>query len=183
MDQRKRPAKREPSPLARKLRQEFVDGATMLNVADVAHAIDRDESTVLRLIRSGELPAVKRGREYEITEEDLRAYVDVSRQEQREKTRIKRLERQEKEEYQRLRGTPAAGNRAYLPCDNCGRKVLLAAGLGGEAGEKVAWTGTCPYCESYVTYDWAREENRSIADEDVDAAFDEQSEEDSEIPF
>ena len=46
-----------------------------LSVADIAHYLNCSSSTVYILIRSGRLPAYKKGREYQILTEDLFRYI------------------------------------------------------------------------------------------------------------
>lgn len=47
----------------------------LLTVAEVADLFRVSSMTVYRLIRSGELPAVRVGRSYRVTQEDLQAYL------------------------------------------------------------------------------------------------------------
>jgi len=167
MNKRVGTPKREPSELAKRLRAEFLAQGNTLNVADVAHVIDRDESTVLRLIRSGDLPAVKRGREYEIAESDLREYTERLARKQREQARIKQITREVAENYEHIRSTPAAQYWAYLTCINCGRSVLYKNMLGGEEDDTPIWSVTCPYCGEESAYDC--DEEKSIAEKDKEA--------------
>src|SRR5690242_8542241 len=68
--------RRVPSVRARELREElFPIPADGLTTVDAAHVLDVDASTVRRYIRDGKLPAVRVGRDYVITEDDLRAFV------------------------------------------------------------------------------------------------------------
>lgn len=48
----------------------------LLTVAEVADLFRVSSMTVYRLIRNGELPAVRVGRSYRVSETDLRAYLD-----------------------------------------------------------------------------------------------------------
>ncbi len=48
----------------------------LLTVAEVADLFRVSSMTVYRLIRSGELPAVRVGRSYRVTQEDLQAYLE-----------------------------------------------------------------------------------------------------------
>ena len=48
----------------------------MLTIHDVASKLNVDERTVRELIRKNELRAIKVGKEWRITEDDLDAYVD-----------------------------------------------------------------------------------------------------------
>lgn len=47
----------------------------LLTVAEVADLFRVSSMTVYRLIRSGELPAVRVGRSYRVREDDLQAYL------------------------------------------------------------------------------------------------------------
>jgi len=172
VNHRVKPPKREPSELAKKLRKELLERETVLNVADVAYVIDRDESTVLRLIRSGDLPAVKRGREYEITESDLREYSERLTRKQREQVRIKQVTRDVQEEFERLRNTPAARYWAYVSCTNCGRRILYQSGLGGEDGDTAVWSTTCPYCGEWTYHDYHKVESIATRDEELERCGD-----------
>lgn len=48
----------------------------LLTVAEVAELFRVSSMTVYRLIRSGELPAVRVGRSYRVTQQDLQAYLE-----------------------------------------------------------------------------------------------------------
>lgn len=142
-----RPPKRQPSDLAKKLRGElFATQEKTLNVTDVAHVLDRDESTVLRIIRSGDLPATKRGREYEIAESDLREYVERKEQQRREDISRGRIKREVQEEYEQIRGTPAADWWSYQICPDCRSPMLLRARRPAGSPEYWCWHGTCRAC-------------------------------------
>lgn len=52
--------------------------ARLLTVADVASVMRISRMTVYRLIRRGQLRAVRVGRNYRVREEDLKAYLDSS---------------------------------------------------------------------------------------------------------
>lgn len=47
----------------------------LLTVAEVAELFRVSSMTVYRLIRNGELPALRVGRSYRVSEEDLQAYL------------------------------------------------------------------------------------------------------------
>lgn len=49
---------------------------TLLTAAEVADTLRVSTMTVYRLIRSGELPAVRVGRNYRVRERDLDAYLE-----------------------------------------------------------------------------------------------------------
>ena len=49
----------------------------LLTVAEVADLFRVSSMTVYRLIRNGELPAVRVGRSYRVTESDLQAYLEA----------------------------------------------------------------------------------------------------------
>jgi len=55
--------------------QAFVDGG-LLTVAEVASAMRVSTMTVYRLIKAGELPAVRVGKNYRLRESDLRRFLD-----------------------------------------------------------------------------------------------------------
>ena len=55
--------------------QPFVTGA-LLTVAEVASGMRVSNMTVYRLIKSGELPAVRVGKGYRIRESDLRRFLE-----------------------------------------------------------------------------------------------------------
>lgn len=50
---------------------------TLLTAAEVAEQLRVSKMTVYRLVRRGELPAVRVGRNYRIRERELRAYLDA----------------------------------------------------------------------------------------------------------
>lgn len=52
-------------------------GRQLLTAAEVAEQLRVSTMTIYRLIRSGELPAVRVGRNYRVREEDLAAYLDA----------------------------------------------------------------------------------------------------------
>lgn len=49
--------------------------ASLLTVAEVAKHIRVSNMTVYRLIKQGDLPAVRVGKSYRVTEDDLNAYL------------------------------------------------------------------------------------------------------------
>lgn len=51
--------------------------ASLLTVAEVADLFRVSSMTVYRLIRTGELPAVRVGRSYRVREGDLQAYLEA----------------------------------------------------------------------------------------------------------
>jgi len=55
------------------------DGASLLTVAEVASAMRISTMTVYRLIKSGELPAVRIGRQWRFRRADLDAWVERQR--------------------------------------------------------------------------------------------------------
>ncbi|MGH2756252.1 MAG: helix-turn-helix domain-containing protein [Actinomycetota bacterium] len=50
--------------------------STFLTVAEVARSLRVSNMTVYRLVNSGQLPAVRVGRSYRITDEDVRRYLE-----------------------------------------------------------------------------------------------------------
>jgi excisionase family DNA binding protein len=50
---------------------------TLLTVSEVADMFRVSSMTVYRLIRNGELPAVRVGRSYRVREDDLQAYLEA----------------------------------------------------------------------------------------------------------
>ena len=52
-------------------------GRQLLTAAEVAEQLRVSTMTIYRLIRSGELPAVRVGRNYRVREEDLVAYLEA----------------------------------------------------------------------------------------------------------
>lgn len=52
--------------------------ARLLTVAEVASVMRVSRMTVYRLIRRGQLKAIRVGRNYRVREEDLRAYLEAS---------------------------------------------------------------------------------------------------------
>ena len=52
------------------------DGASLLTVAEVASAMRISTMTVYRLIKSGELPAIRVGKNYRIRESDMDRYLE-----------------------------------------------------------------------------------------------------------
>jgi excisionase family DNA binding protein len=52
------------------------DGTSLLTVAEVASAMRVSTMTVYRLIKSGELPAVRVGKNYRIREHDLERFLE-----------------------------------------------------------------------------------------------------------
>jgi excisionase family DNA binding protein len=55
--------------------QTFVTGG-LLTVAEVAHAMRVSNMTVYRLIKSGDLPAVRVGKNYRLRETDLERFLE-----------------------------------------------------------------------------------------------------------
>ena len=52
-------------------------GRQLLTAAEVAEQLRVSTMTIYRLIRSGELPAVRVGRNYRVREEELAAYLEA----------------------------------------------------------------------------------------------------------
>jgi len=57
--------------------QAFVSGGALLTVAEVAAAMRVSNMTVYRLIKGGELPAVRVGHNYRIREGDVERYLSA----------------------------------------------------------------------------------------------------------
>ncbi len=55
-----------------------VSGPTFLTVAEVAQVMRVSKMTVYRLVHSGELPAVRVGRSFRVTEKDVDEYLKNS---------------------------------------------------------------------------------------------------------
>ncbi len=55
-----------------------ISGVTFLTVAEVAAMMRVSKMTVYRLVHSGELPAVRVGRSFRVTEEDVDEYLRKS---------------------------------------------------------------------------------------------------------
>ena len=55
-----------------------VSGVKFLTVAEVAEVMRVSKMTVYRLVHSGELPAVRVGRSFRVTEEDVNQYLQRS---------------------------------------------------------------------------------------------------------
>ena len=55
-----------------------VSGVKFLTVAEVAQVMRVSKMTVYRLVHSGELPAVRVGRSFRVTEEDVNEYLQRS---------------------------------------------------------------------------------------------------------
>lgn len=53
-------------------------GIRLLTVAEVANVMRVSRMTVYRLIRRGQLKAIRVGRNYRVREEDLKAYLESS---------------------------------------------------------------------------------------------------------
>lgn len=51
--------------------------ASLMTVAEVADLFRVSSMTVYRLIRNGELPAVRVGRSYRVREDDLQSYLEA----------------------------------------------------------------------------------------------------------
>ena len=56
--------------------QAFVTGGGLLTVAEVAAAMRVSNMTVYRLIKGGELPAVRVGKSYRLRETDLERFLE-----------------------------------------------------------------------------------------------------------
>jgi len=56
--------------------QTFVTGGGLLTVAEVAAAMRVSNMTVYRLIKNGELPAVRVGKNYRLRDADLQRFLD-----------------------------------------------------------------------------------------------------------
>jgi excisionase family DNA binding protein len=59
-------------------RAENLPDPKFLTIAEVATMIRVSKMTVYRLVHSGELPAVRVGRSFRVTEEDVNAYLEKS---------------------------------------------------------------------------------------------------------
>ena len=72
------------SPRAQKLKDDLL-GEFSLTVDDVAGVLEVDRSTIYRYIQDGSLAALKLGREYRLSERDVRAFLEglVARERQR----------------------------------------------------------------------------------------------------
>ncbi|WP_203337188.1 helix-turn-helix domain-containing protein [Nocardioides limicola] len=55
-----------------------VSGAKFLTVAEVAEMMRVSKMTVYRLVHNGELPALRVGRSFRVTEDDVNAYLRKS---------------------------------------------------------------------------------------------------------
>ncbi len=55
-----------------------MSGATFLTVAEVATMMRVSKMTVYRLVHSGELPAIRVGRSFRVTEQDVDEYLRKS---------------------------------------------------------------------------------------------------------
>jgi len=53
------------------------DGTSLLTVAEVASAMRVSTMTVYRLIKGGDLPAIRVGKHFRIRETDLNGYLDA----------------------------------------------------------------------------------------------------------
>jgi excisionase family DNA binding protein len=181
-----RPSKRQPSDVAKKLREElFAKQGQTLNVIDAAHVVDRDASTVLRLIRSGDLAATKRGREYEIAESDLREYVERAEHQRREQIRIGRIKREVQKEYEEIRGTPAAEFWSHIVCPDCRNNVLLRRTVASSTSEWTSyeWIGCCGICKHEHTFGYNEFQSVAKQDEVTKATFTFETETMDDIPF
>ena len=72
------------SPRAQKLKDDLL-GEFSLTVDDVAGVLEVDRSTIYRYIQDGSLVALKLGREYRLSERDVRAFLEglISRERER----------------------------------------------------------------------------------------------------
>lgn len=55
-----------------------ISGAKFLTIAEVAGMMRVSKMTVYRLVHNGELPAVRVGRSFRVTEKDVNAYLERS---------------------------------------------------------------------------------------------------------
>ncbi|MDP3967316.1 MAG: helix-turn-helix domain-containing protein [Nocardioides sp.] len=55
-----------------------ITGAKFLTIAEVAQVMRVSKMTVYRLVHNGELPAVRVGRSFRVTEEDVNEYLRKS---------------------------------------------------------------------------------------------------------
>lgn len=67
---------RDPGRIAREVRTEPFNEARFVTVSEVALLMRVSRMTVYRLIKQGELPAVRVGRGYRLREEDVHRYLN-----------------------------------------------------------------------------------------------------------
>src|SRR5438309_840769 len=121
----RRKFKREPSERAKQLRQRNEEDPSH-NVSDAAYFLNVDESTVLRLIRNGDIAATKLGKEYRIRESELLDFQRRTDEDAREEARQARARRRFQELYLARRTNPVtAAHWAHIICRTCGDSGLL----------------------------------------------------------
>ncbi len=174
---RMRNERRVPSVRAQELRDELFPKREGLNTVDAGHVIGVDSSTVRRYIRDGKLPAIRIGRDFSITEEDLRAFVQGKqardKEDRLEAARVTRIQREIDRFIGRARQAGQASDVALAWCSACGYRspVTLNVDIDDGVVYGVEWRGSCRFCPDQPSlgvgdYNYYR----SIASEDEEAS-------------
>lgn len=137
--------RREPSQDAKQLRDEIYEDP-LYSAADVAYVLSLDTSSVLRMIRNGELAALKIGRQYQIPRSEVRSYIKRAQDEEIGKIRVARAQREVREKATRLLKDANVARRIGITlCTNCTCDVLVELDTGSQYG---IWRGRCSACEA-----------------------------------
>src|SRR5919201_4299947 len=146
----RRTSKREPSEDAKRLRQEIFSDP-LLDATSAAHVLGVDTSTILRRIRNDEIVAIKLGREYQIPQSELRAYIERAKEEESRRIRTARVKRNVQEKVEKFRSTPAlARSWGVGVCPNCVIHVLVKREWESNNGQW-QWVGHCEACSQNLT--------------------------------
>ena len=97
------------------------------SLEEVAELFGVNYQLVYKLVKSGELPSVRIGKMFRVSEPQLKSYMD-----------------------QQSQGTPASGVTEYV-CSRCGKKYFSALSISGKCKECGA-----PLCKACVENDKAQ---------------------------
>ncbi len=181
--QRTRRDRRVPSVRARELHEELFPLVEGLNTVDAGHVIGVDSSTVRRYIRDGKLPAVRIGRDFVITEEDVRAFVQEKqardKAERLEAARVSHIQREIDRYVNRARQAGQTSQVALAWCPTCGYRspLTLQVELIDGMMYGAEWQGVCRFCpdmpslsNDYSYYSSVESEEKEAARKAKDAA-------------
>lgn len=168
--------RRGPSVRARELREALFPVVEGLNTVDAGHIIGVDASTVRRYIRDGKLPAAKQGRDFVITEEDLRAFVlekqERDKAERAEAARTRRIQQEIDRYIGQARAARQTSQVALAWCPTCGHRspVTLDIDLFDGTIFGVDWVGNCRFCPDERPLGKEHSFYTSLEDEEAAAA-------------
>jgi excisionase family DNA binding protein len=115
----------EVSAEAKQLQAEIFEGR-LYTAKSVAYILNLDTSSILRMVRNGELAALKIGRQYQIPDSEVRAYTKRAQDEEIGKVRLARIRREVVAKAAVLRKDSGVARRVGITlCTNCTCDVLV----------------------------------------------------------